>query len=89
MYAQADLRLCWSHIPHCWKSHVKVYVFLQLLKCLATDRCMTADQGVASSIPAWSHTFAEIDHEIIYTFLLPSADSRTQLQMKVCARSTG
>ena len=18
---QADLRLCWSHIPHCWKSH--------------------------------------------------------------------
>ena len=22
--AQADLRLCWSHIPHCWKSHVAV-----------------------------------------------------------------
>ena len=21
-YAQADLRLCWSHIPHCWKSHI-------------------------------------------------------------------
>ena len=21
-YAQADLRLCWSHIPHCWKSYV-------------------------------------------------------------------
>ena len=20
-YAQADLRICWSHIPHCWKSH--------------------------------------------------------------------
>ena len=20
-YAQADLRLCWSHIAHCWKSH--------------------------------------------------------------------
>ena len=20
-YAQADLRLCWSLIPHCWKSH--------------------------------------------------------------------
>ena len=20
-YAQADLRLCWLHIPHCWKSH--------------------------------------------------------------------
>ena len=33
--------------------------------------------GVASSIPAQSHTFAEIDHEIISTaFLLPSTDSR-------------
>ena len=21
VYAQADLRLCWSHIPYCWKSH--------------------------------------------------------------------
>ena len=21
-YAQADLRQCWSHIPHCWKSHI-------------------------------------------------------------------
>ena len=20
-YAQAELRFCWSHIPHCWKSH--------------------------------------------------------------------
>ena len=20
-YAQADLSLCWSHIPHCWKPH--------------------------------------------------------------------
>ena len=32
--------------------------------------------GVASSIPARSHTFVEIDHEIIFTvILLPSADS--------------
>ena len=22
MYVQADLRLCWSHIPHCWKYDV-------------------------------------------------------------------
>ena len=25
-YAQADLRLCWSHIPHCWKSHVTAQI---------------------------------------------------------------
>ena len=34
-----------------------------------------ADQGVESSIPSRSHTFMEIDHEIISTaILLPSAD---------------
>ena len=35
----------------------------QLVTCLATDACLTADPGVASSIPARSHTFVEIDHE--------------------------
>ena len=60
----------------------------------ATDACLTADPGVASSIPARSHTFVEIDHVIISTvILLPSADSFKkgfcQLQGKVCARITG
>ena len=55
---------------------------------------LTADPGVASSIPARSHTFVEIDHEIISTVILhPSAESFKkgccQLQAKVCARSTG
>ena len=48
---------------------------------------------VASSIPARSHTFVEIDYEMISTvILLPSADSfkkGCQLQAKVCARITG
>ena len=39
--------------------------------------CLTADPGVVSSIPIQSHTFLEIDREIISTaFLLPSAYSR-------------
>ena len=59
-----------------------------------TDVCLTADPGVASSIPARSHTFVEIDHEIIFTvILLNAADSfkkgYCQLQAKVCAQSTG
>ena len=59
---------------------------------LATDACLTADPEVASSIPAWSHTFTEIDHEIISMgILLPSADSFKkgccQLQAKVCAQN--
>ena len=41
--------------------------------CLATDVCLIAYRGVARSIPARSHTFVEIDHEIISTvILLPS-----------------
>ena len=43
---------------------------------LATDACLTADPGVASLIPAQSHTFVEIDDEIISTvILLPSAET--------------
>ena len=66
----------------------------QLVTCLATDACLTADPGVASSIPAQSHTFVEIDREIIITvILLPSAESFKrgccQLQAKVCARNIG
>ena len=68
--------------------------YSQSVTCLATDACLTADPGVASSIPARSHTFMEIDHEIISTvILLPSADSFKkgccQLQAKVCAQITG
>ena len=33
--------------------------------CLATDASLTADPGAASLIRAQSHTFLEIDHEII------------------------
>ena len=48
----------------------------QLVTCLTADMCLTADPGVASLIMARSHTFAEIDHEIISTaILVPSADS--------------
>ena len=38
----------------------------QSVTCLATDASLTAEPGVASSIPARSHTFVEIDHEIIF-----------------------
>ena len=50
----------------------------QSVTCLATDACLTADPGVASSIPVLSHTFLEIDHEMISTviLLLPLIHSR-------------
>ena len=65
----------------------------QSATCLATDARLTADPGVASSIPAQSHTFMEIDHEIISTVILLSSPESfkkgfCQLQAKVYARST-
>ena len=66
----------------------------EIVYCLATDASLTVDPGVANSIPARSHTFVEIDHEMISRVIhLPSAESFKkgccQLQAKVCARSTG
>ena len=50
---------------------------MQSVIILTADTCLTADLGVAIWIKAWSHTFEEIDHEIISTvILLPLADSR-------------
>ena len=37
----------------------------QSVTCLATDECLTADPGVVSLIPVRSHTFVEIDREMI------------------------
>ena len=43
------------------------------------------EPGVASSIPACSHTFVEINHEIISSvILLPSADSFKKARESMC-----
>ena len=55
---------------------------------------LTANHGVASSIPAQSHIFVELDHEIYSTAILHSSTESfkkgcCQLQAKVCAQNTG
>ena len=35
---------------------------VQSVTCVATDACLTADPGIL----VWSHTFVEIDYEIIF-----------------------
>ena len=94
-------RLFWVSKTYVKKGWVRKYLQLytpgrvaQPVMCMATDVCLTADPGVASSIPARSHTFVENDHDIISTvILLPSADlfkkGCCQLQAKVCAQITG
>ena len=74
--------------------HANTSRVVQLVTCLATNACLTADPGVVSLIPARSHTFVEIDHETIsMVILLPFAESFKkgccQFQAKVCAQSTG
>ena len=62
-----QVRLAFNQMNECFEI---------VFTCLATDASQTADPGVASLIPVWSHTFMEIDHEIISTvILLPSAES--------------
>ena len=59
---------------HCFQKQGHL---LQLVMRLTADACLAADPGVVSLIPARSHTFVEIDHEIISMVILaPSADSR-------------
>ena len=86
-----NLCIVFSHLYcPCHKTNLPGPV-AQSVTCLATEASLTADPGVASSIPARSHTFVEIDHEIISTvILLPSAESFKkdcfQLQASVCAQ---
>ena len=91
LYDASKVRICNVILEHHALAPGRV---AQSVTCLATDACLTADPGVASLIPAWSHTFVEIDHERISTvILLPSADlfkkGCCQLQAKVCAQITG
>ena len=47
-YAQADLRLCWSHIPHSWKSHGMAQLFNKLHKesCEKIQGAYIGDKGI-------------------------------------------
>ena len=47
------------------RNNIELGCVAHSVMCLTTDMYLTADPGVASSIHAWSHTFVEIDHEII------------------------
>ena len=77
LYAASDLGLHCLPLSH--KKDSRLYGLknragpgrvVQSVTCLTADMCLTADPGVASSIPARSHTFMDIDHEIISTVIL-------------------
>ena len=66
--------------------HNQVTYIAQSVTYLATEACLTAYPGVASSILVQSHTFMEIDHELISVVIfLPSAES---FNMGCCYKQT-
>ena len=71
---KADIALLFQYTKHILKTKSNFTLLpgrvAQSVTCLATDACLTADPGVASSIPARYHTFVEIDHEIISKVIL-------------------
>ena len=63
----------------------------QSLMCMAADTRLTADPWAASSMQTQTHTFVDIDHEIISMaiFYLPLIlEGSYQLKAKVCAGNT-
>ena len=71
MYAQADLRLCWSHIPHCWKSHVglKIDAFLSPKLFLSLQTVQTLINVAFCNISTESFLFTKVS---VYEGLLKS-----------------
>ena len=47
---QAGLSLCWSHIPHCWKSHVAAHYLHNL-----TNLSFLPEETLVLSLPVESH----------------------------------
>ena len=103
-----ELSIIHAHLSWAWNSFYNIEArfvsdflsaeTLTLLNLLSTflKTCSGLTQVTyeKKKIPARSHTFVEIDHEIISTVIfLPSADSFKkgccQLQAKVCALITG
>ena len=67
VYPLLLLCLWYIHFPYSVYTPGRV---AQMVTCLATDACLTADPGVVSSILVRSHTFVEIDHEMISAVIL-------------------
>ena len=54
-YAQAGLRLCWSHIPHCWKSHVAAHIYSSRGIFYLNLFCFLLQRLSIAISPKWEH----------------------------------
>ena len=68
------------------KKKILLGCVVQSVMCLATDASLTADPGVANSIPFPSHTVVEIDHEIISMVMSVTSESMcTKYWLTACS----
>ena len=59
---QADLRLCWSHKPHCWKSHaLALFISGAMFSSLAAIQIIGMIVSVASENTIYSVTVSVMD----------------------------
>ena len=63
-YAQADLRLCWAHIPHWWKSHALAQMFNEVL----IIRCTVLPTKSDSDVMFWLQSYQglRVDRSLVY-----------------------
>ena len=62
---QADLRLCWSHIPHCWKSHVVAKLFYRCEEGDDADKVSIASDEVELSDDDFDEDFVYGDNQFM------------------------
>ena len=79
-YAHADLRLCWSHIPHCWKSHVAAQLYFRQYYVFLLD--VPVHRSSVKSVNE-NECFAKICYRNINTFrkclITMSHDNRNRI----------
>ena len=47
-YVQADLRLCWSHMPHCWKSYALAQLEIEIFSRKRPTKVVSNDRPMRS-----------------------------------------
>ena len=72
----AGLSRCWSHIPHCWKSHVAAHVFVEMLSAKSWLMNSNHDAKVSFGIEPHKATEKELskDASCILKFKMAAVD---------------
>ena len=62
---------CYNYHRACYGFIFDMIITVGPISTTVAQMVASEDPGFTSSIPAWSHTLVDIDHEIIITVILP------------------